>query len=57
MLTLSRREGESLYIYPAAKTDMTMTLGELFADGAIIISINKIKGSQVSIGLDAPSEL
>lgn len=57
MLTLSHREGESLYIYPAAKTDMTMTLGELFADGAIIISINKIKGSQVSIGLDAPSEL
>ena len=57
MLTFSRREGESLYICPTDDADLNMTLGELFTAGAIELSINMINDTQVSIALNAPTEL
>ncbi len=57
MLTLSRQEGESLFIDLEDSVDPNMTVGELFADGPIEILVSTIKRGSVKIGIDAPKEL
>jgi sRNA-binding carbon storage regulator CsrA len=56
MLVLTRKEGESVYIYPAVYIDENMTVKELFSHGPIMISVNKIAG-QVKLAIDAPTVL
>jgi sRNA-binding carbon storage regulator CsrA len=56
MLVLTRKEGESVVIYPAERIDETMTVRELFIQGPIKVSIAKIAG-QVKLGIDAPPVL
>lgn len=57
MLLLSRQEGESIFISPSEDANLSMTLGELFAEGALELAVTEIKGGRVKIGLDAPKEL
>lgn len=56
MLVLTRKEGESILIYPATHVGDAMTVKELFAHGPIKININKLVGS-VRIGIDASLDL
>ena len=57
MLTLTRREGESIRIFPNDNVDQSMTLGELFADGPVELIVSKVKGRQISLSFKAPREL
>ena len=54
MLTFNRSINESLIIQPYEDTPLDMTVGELFANGPIIISTT---GSKLGIRVDAPNEL
>lgn len=56
MLVLTRKEDESLLIFPSDEIDPDMTVTELFNGGPIRITINKIS-SQVQIGIEAPQGL
>lgn len=58
MLYLTRKEGDSVFIYPETIPD-GMTVAELFADGPIEIMVDKFGqgGHQVKIGVHAPREL
>ena len=54
MLILSRRSGESIVIQPSEDLPADMTVGELFADGDIEITV--LKG-MAKLGIDAPRAL
>ncbi|MHB1529164.1 MAG: carbon storage regulator [Acidiferrobacteraceae bacterium] len=56
MLVLTRRVGESLRIYLDDNIDLTMPVGQLFADGPIEVMVVRCSGSQVKIGVAARSE-
>ncbi|MCC6301925.1 MAG: carbon storage regulator [Gammaproteobacteria bacterium] len=55
MLVLTRKEGESVSIYPADDLDLSTPIGDVF-DAPIKIKINKAK-TQVSMGIEAPQGL
>jgi sRNA-binding carbon storage regulator CsrA len=57
MLVLSRRADESIVIQPAEGTDSGMTLGELFANGPIQITLLGASGRRVKVGIEAPEQL
>jgi sRNA-binding carbon storage regulator CsrA len=53
MLVLTRKEGESITIFPAAEIGPATTIGELFRN-PINITINEA-GHYVQIGIAVPS--
>jgi sRNA-binding carbon storage regulator CsrA len=55
MLCLTRKEGESILIYPENIPE-NMTVAELFAGGPIEIIISKINYSQCKVLLSAPQD-
>ena len=57
MLTLTRKEQQSLFIEPFEDIDPTMTVAELFANGGIEIYLDKIQGHKIRIGIEAPEVL
>ena len=57
MLNLTRKEQESILIFPAEDLDPEMTVAELFSDGVIEIYLDKVKDIKVRIGIDAPKAL
>ena len=57
MLTLTRKEGESILISLSEDADPNLTLADLFANGPLALQVKSIKGKQVSLGFDAPKEL
>jgi len=57
MLVLSRKEGESIIIYPSLNVAPDMTVAELFNDGPIMLTVERISGNQVRIGTDASRNL
>ncbi len=57
MLTLKRRRGESIRVFPDEQLDPNMTVRELFRDSAIIIEVRETHRGSVSMGIDAPPEL
>ena len=57
MLIISRKDSESILIRPAEGIDPQMTLGELFQDGPIEITVFAATGNRVKMGVQAPSEL
>jgi len=54
---LTRRPGELQFINLAKSVDPNMTVGELFADGPIEVSILDVKGNQVRVGTQASNWL
>ena len=56
MLVLSRRESESVFIYPEDIPE-NLTVAELFAGGRIEIQVLGVQGGQVRLGFKAPKEL
>ncbi len=57
MLTLTRKENESLFIEPFEDLDPNMTVAELFANGGIEIYLDKVQNNKIRIGIDAPEAL
>ena len=57
MLTLTRKENQSLFIEPFEDIDPDMTVAELFANGGIEIFLAEIEYKQVKIGIEAPKVL
>lgn len=57
MLTLERRNGESLQIFPAENIDPKMTVASLFENGAIEIVLKDAQRGKAKIGISAPMEL
>jgi len=57
MLTVSRRNEDSIQILPAVDLDPNMTVAELFRDSNIEIHFNKIRNGSVSVSISAPDEL
>jgi len=57
MLAITRRENESLQIYPSSNLDPDTTIAELFKDGPIEIHVSKVQGNQVRLSLKAPRSL
>ncbi len=57
MLVLTRRVGESIFIYPAETMRPDMTVRELFELGPIRITLTRISGSQSRVGIVAPEVL
>ncbi len=57
MLTLTRKEGESFYLYPDESLDPNMTIQELF-DKPIRIELHWIETRSVArIKIDAPASI
>lgn len=56
MLCLSRRKGESIYIYPEEIPE-NMTAAELFSGGPIKIVITETNQAQCRLAIKAPNEL
>lgn len=56
MLSLTRKAGESILIYPGDIPE-GMTVAELFEDGPIEIMVVQTRPNQCKIGIDAPREL
>ena len=57
MLTLDRKEDDSIFLGLSPEADRTMTLGELFESGVIEIKVTKIKESRVELCIDAPKPI
>jgi len=57
MLVLTRRVGESIYIFPSAELSPDTPVSEVFKDGPIELTLTRINGNQARIGIVAPSTL
>jgi sRNA-binding carbon storage regulator CsrA len=57
MLIVSRRDAESIQIRPGDGIDPSMTLGDLFKEGPIEITIFSSNSNRVKMGVQAPTEL
>jgi len=57
MLSLSRKQNESLFIIPNLDVNPNMTVAELFKDGPIEIYVHDLRKTQIKIGIQAPQEL
>ena len=57
MLILTRKPGQLLIITPHASLDRSTPVGELFRNGPIEIAVVRLEGSQVRLGISAPSSL
>ncbi|MEM1176051.1 MAG: carbon storage regulator [Pseudomonadota bacterium] len=57
MLIVSRRDAESILIRPGDDIDPTITLGDLFENGPIEITIFSSNGNRVKMGVQAPEQL
>lgn len=57
MLNITRRNGESIFIFPSDSLPAEMTVAELFKDGAIEICLFRSNTRQAKIGVKAPEEM
>jgi len=57
MLVIKRRSDEAITITPRDDVDLTLTLGELFASGAIEVRLLELGKRRVTLAIDAPPEL
>jgi len=56
MLVLTRKNDESLLIFPTLNINDSMTVKELFRDGPIRVNVRKGSG-EVQLGVEAPALL
>ena len=56
MLTLTRKNQQSIIIQPSEKIDPEMSVAELF-EHPIEIVVHRIKNASVAISIDAPKQL
>ena len=57
MLTLTRKNQESIVIQPDKDVDPNMTIGELFANGPIKLVVHRIKTGSAAVSISAPDQL
>ena len=57
MLVLTRRTGESIFIFPSDELDTTKPISELFRDGPIQLTLTRVNGNQARLGIIAPDSL
>ena len=57
MLSLMRKEKESITIQPDKSLDLNMSIRELFFDGPIEVYVSKISKHQIKLSFDAPRSL
>lgn len=57
MLTLTRRTGESSFIYPSNDLPADMTIAELFGNEKIEIKVIETSNHKLRIKIDAPKKL
>ncbi len=57
MLVLSRRVTESISISPGDEIDPNMRVADLFANGAIEVTVLGCAGNRVKLGVAAPDTL
>ena len=57
MLSISRKENQSLFMQLAKDVDPNMTVAELFENGPIEIYVHDLRKTQIKIGIQAPQEL
>lgn len=57
MLVFSRKENESIRIEPLEGLDPNLTLGEVFAQGPIVLTLTHIGPRRVRIVIEAPRAL
>jgi len=57
MLSISRKENQSLFMQLAKDVDPNMTVTELFKNGPIEIYVHDLRKTQIKIGIQAPQEL
>jgi sRNA-binding carbon storage regulator CsrA len=57
MLVIKRRTNEVITIEPVNGSDTGKTVGELFSEGAIEITLLEVVGNQVKFGISAPTNL
>ncbi|MFQ5643737.1 MAG: carbon storage regulator [Thiogranum sp.] len=57
MLVLTRRVGETIYIFPSSELPPDTPISALFKDGPIELTLTRINGNQARIGIVAPPTL
>ena len=57
MLVLTRRTGESIFIFPSNELDPDTPVSELFKDGPIQLTLTRVNGNQARLGIIAPNSL
>lgn len=57
MLIMKRKTRQSITIEPIDGIDLSQTLNDLFANGAIEIQMLEVGGSQVKVAIEAPPQL
>ena len=57
MLVLTRRVGESVFIFPAEELPPDTPISALFEEGPIRLTLTRVNGNQARIGIVAPNTL
>jgi sRNA-binding carbon storage regulator CsrA len=57
MLVLTRRIGESVFIYPSEGLNPDTPVSALFENGPIRLTLTRINGNQARLGITAPASL
>ncbi len=57
MLVLTRKPGQLVLIAPKALMPSGLSVAEVFAAGPLLIVVNRVDRSHVSLGIDAPQWL
>ena len=57
MLVVSRKENERISIEPVEGLDPTLTLGEVFGRGPILVQVVHCSGRRARLAIDAPAFL
>ena len=57
MLLLTRRPGQAIIIQPGQGADLATPVGALFADGPIVVMVNRLIRDEVRLGITAHADL
>jgi len=57
VLVLERKSGEAVLIYPQDDIPSDMTVGELFSDGPITVSVKCREHVAIKLAIDAPGNM